>query len=73
MKPALSQLKSLRLVWDLLFMVAVPTVVFALVGRALDSRWHTSPIFTLMGLFLALIVTSIIMYRKAKTIALDLI
>ncbi|MDO8583873.1 MAG: AtpZ/AtpI family protein [bacterium] len=61
--------QAIGFVWDLLILIAVPTIFFALAGRWLDSRWHTSPLFSVLGLFLALGVTLVLMVRKAKKLS----
>lgn len=71
-KKTFSQLKALGLVWDLLLGIAIPTVSFALLGRFLDQRWHTSPWLTMIGLALALVVTMVIVTRKGREIQKDL-
>ncbi len=66
---AVSPWQALELVWDLLFAIAIPTILFALGGRWLDKRFHTSPIFLILGLVLALVVAGIIVMRKGKEIS----
>lgn len=69
---ALSQLKALGLVWDLLLAIAIPTIGLALLGRYLDQRWHTAPAFILIGLVVALVLTVVLVKRKAQQIQNDL-
>jgi len=56
--------QALRLALDLGFMIALPLVIFALGGRMLDKKFHVSPLFLLVGIFLSLIVTTIGLIRK---------
>ena len=58
--------QALGFVWDVFFAVAVPTVIFALIGRWLDLRWHVTPLFSIIGLVLALAVITLLMARKIK-------
>lgn len=64
-----SQWQALEFVWDILFAIAVPTVLFALGGRWLDARYKTSPLFTAIGLVLALIVGGVIVAKKGKSMS----
>ena len=58
--------QALGFVWDIFFAVAVPTVIFALAGRWLDTRWHVTPLFTVIGLVLALAIIYVLVKRKAR-------
>ena len=58
--------QALGFVWDIFFAVAVPTVVFALAGRWLDMRWHVAPLFSILGLALALAIIYVLVKRKAR-------
>jgi len=58
--------KALGFVYDVLFAIAIPTVLLALAGRWLDTRWHVAPLFSLIGLALALAVVIVLMMRKTK-------
>ena len=53
-------------VWEVLLSVAVPTTLFALAGRWLDRRWNVSPWMTVAGLALALVVSALLVLRKAR-------
>ena len=68
-KPDFTQWQALEIVWDLLFSIAVPTVLFALLGRWLDKRYGTSPWFVGIGLVLALGVSAVIVTKKGRIIA----
>ncbi len=65
-KKAVNAWKATGFVWEVFFLIAVPTVLFALGGRWLDRRWHLTPWFTLLGLLLALAVSGFLVVRKAK-------
>jgi F0F1-type ATP synthase assembly protein I len=58
--------QAMGFVWDVLFSITVPTVLFALGGRWLDQRWKTSPLFLVLGLVLSLGVAGLLVYRKAE-------
>lgn len=59
---------ALGIVWDIGLAVAIPTVVSALGGRWLDTRLGTSPLFILLGLFLALAVSGVLVVRMGRKI-----
>jgi F0F1-type ATP synthase assembly protein I len=63
-----SPFEAMEMVWDLLFAIAVPTVLFALGGRWLDRRFHLSPLFTIVGLILSILVIAITIKRKGETL-----
>ena len=58
----------LSLAWNLGYLIAIPLVVFALLGRFLDKRFGTSPLALLAGIFISLVVTAIGVYKKTKEI-----
>lgn len=59
---------ALGLVWQLGYTIAIPLVVFGLIGRFLDNKFGTSPWLLLAGILLSLIVSSIGVYRKTMKI-----
>jgi uncharacterized membrane protein YfcA len=61
--------EALGIVWDLLIAIAVPVVLFALLGRWLDQKYGRSPLFTALGLVLALAIVVVIVQKKGKDIA----
>jgi len=65
----ISRLEAIGFVWDVFFSVSIPTVLFALVGRWLDTHWHSSPYATVAGLLLSLIVSVLLISRKAITMS----
>ncbi|KKR34615.1 MAG: hypothetical protein UT67_C0011G0012 [Candidatus Magasanikbacteria bacterium GW2011_GWA2_40_10] len=46
--------------------IAVPVVLFVLLGQYLDGKYGRSPLFTIMGFVLAALLTAKIIYKKAK-------
>ena len=58
----------LSLALGLGFSIAIPIVGLALLGRAVDKWLVTSPIFLLVGIFLSMPVSVILIYRKVKNV-----
>ncbi|MDP3794211.1 MAG: AtpZ/AtpI family protein [Candidatus Uhrbacteria bacterium] len=65
-KSLLSGYRAMGFVWEVLISIAVPTTLFALGGRWLDLRWHTSPLFLGTGLLLSLVVAGALVIHQAK-------
>ncbi|MBI2098795.1 AtpZ/AtpI family protein [Candidatus Uhrbacteria bacterium] len=59
---------ALALAWQLGYTIAVPIVVLGLLGRILDKRFGTSPLFLLLGILISIIISSIGIYKKTKKI-----
>ncbi|MEK7516510.1 MAG: AtpZ/AtpI family protein [Patescibacteria group bacterium] len=59
---------ALALAWELGYTIAIPIVIFAIGGRFLDKKLGSSPIFLLLGILLALIVSGVGVYRRTKRI-----
>lgn len=63
-----NSLKLWPLAWELGYTIAVPIVTFALIGRFADKSFGTSPLFLLLGIAFALIVTGILVWKKIKNL-----
>ena len=48
------------------FIIAIPLVVFALIGKKLDAKFDTFPGFTLAAIVLAVTSTTIWMTKRLK-------
>jgi F0F1-type ATP synthase assembly protein I len=70
-KPPSSLFLSLRLAWNLGFIIALPVVIFGFGGAYLDKYLKTSPLFVLIGFVLAVLISGIGVYRKVKEIGLS--
>ncbi len=46
--------------------IAIPVVVSALIGQKMDSFYGTRPLFLIIGMILAAILTGLLIYKKAK-------
>ena len=60
--------EALGLAWGLGYRIAVPIVLFGLLGRFLDTKLGTSFVFLLVGVFFALGTSSYLVYRQLKRI-----
>jgi len=50
------------------FIISLPLVILGLLGKYLDARWGTRPWLTLAGILLALVVTSVWLYRYLRSL-----
>jgi len=62
---------ALSLAFELGYIIAIPIVGFALGGRLLDRKLDTAPLFILLGIFISIILTSYLVYRKTAKIMDD--
>ncbi len=56
--------QALNLAWELGYTIAIPLVIFALLGRWADGAFHTKPWLFLAGILLAISASSILLVRK---------
>ncbi len=61
-----NQLLGVRIVGDFGATLAVPAVLFALAGKALDAKYGTRPLFIAAALVLAAVVSGASIVRKAR-------
>jgi len=57
---------ALRIIGDFGVAIAVPIVVFALLGQWLDDKYNSAPIFLIFGFVIAALVSAQSIYKKAK-------
>ncbi len=57
---------------ELGFLIALPLIALVLVGHALDAKFGTKVVFTLLGMAIALGVSSYAIWRKIKKINQEL-
>ena len=55
---------SLKLATELGYTIAIPIVVMGLLGRFIDKKFDTSPIFLIVGILASIAVSSIAIYYK---------
>ncbi|OIO53106.1 hypothetical protein AUJ46_05845 [Candidatus Peregrinibacteria bacterium CG1_02_54_53] len=60
---------SLRLAWNLGFIIAIPVAVFGFGGAYMDRIWGTTPIFIITGFVMAVILSGVGVYRKVREIS----
>ncbi len=60
---------GIRIVGEFGGLIAIPVVVFVLVGRWLDGRWGTKPWMTILAFILAALVSGIMVWRRTKDVA----
>ncbi len=59
-------LLALRTAGDFGASIAVPVIVFVLIGQWLDEKYHKNPWFTIIAFVLAALISGKIIYKKAK-------
>lgn len=57
-----------QLLGEIGFVIAVPLVVFLLIGRWIDIRLQTNILFTLLGMGVSLATSTYIIYKKIQKI-----
>ncbi|MFA5133643.1 MAG: AtpZ/AtpI family protein [Patescibacteria group bacterium] len=63
--------QALSLLGQLGYVIAIPLVILALTGRFLDKKFHTSPWLLIIGMFLALVISTFWVYKKTAEIMKD--
>lgn len=59
-------LLGLKIAGDFGASIAVPVVIFVLIGQWLDGKYDKSPWFTVVAFVLAALISGRIIYKKAK-------
>lgn len=60
--------QALGFAWTLGYTIAIPLVVFALVGRFLDRRFGTDPWLLIAGMILSIVISSIALVQRSMTL-----
>lgn len=63
---SVSGLELAALFLDTSWRVAVPILVLSLGGHWLDGKQSTTPLFTLIGFFVSLVLATYLVYRQLK-------
>lgn len=53
-----------KTIGELGYIIALPLVAFLLLGRWIDIQLHSKIVFTLLGMLLALVMSTYIIYKK---------
>jgi F0F1-type ATP synthase assembly protein I len=59
-------LMGLRIISDFGASIAVPVVLFVIIGQWLDNKYEKGPLFTVIAFLLAALVSGKIIYKKSK-------
>lgn len=59
---------AMSLVFELGYIIAIPAVGFSFGGRYMDIHFGTSPLFLLLGICSALMLSAYMVYTKVKKI-----
>ena len=62
----LNKWRMANLAMELGFIIALPLVAFALLGKWLDARYGTEPWLTVCGILIAIISTTVWLTRRFK-------
>ncbi|OHA17452.1 MAG: hypothetical protein A3H57_04950 [Candidatus Taylorbacteria bacterium RIFCSPLOWO2_02_FULL_43_11] len=62
------QFKAWSLAGELGYMIAIPIVLLALLGRLADKYWNTSPWMLLTGILLSIFISTFMVYKKTVDI-----
>lgn len=57
---------ALRIMGEFIYVIAVPIVLLAFLGKWVDSKIGTSPKFMILGFFVAAFISGWIIWRRAK-------
>ena len=57
---------AMKIAGDFGATIAIPVVISALIGQKMDSLYGTRPLFLIIGMVLAAILTGLLIYKKAK-------
>jgi len=60
--------QALSLLGQLGYVIAIPLVLLALLGRFLDKQYNSSPWFLIAAMFLSLAISTTWVYRKTMQI-----
>ena len=58
--------QALGIAWELGYVIAIPIVVFGLLGRFLDKKFQTSPWLLLAGIIISIAISSFGLVSKFK-------
>ena len=56
------------LAWEMGYLIAVPLVGSALLGRYLDRTFATAPLFLILGIIIAIVLSTVLVARKTMQV-----
>jgi F0F1-type ATP synthase assembly protein I len=59
---------ALNLAWEMGYLIAIPVLVLGIGGAYLDKYLATSPLFILSGFALAMLFSSVSVYRRVRAV-----
>lgn len=59
-------LLAFKIMGDFGASIAIPVVIFVLAGQFFDERFHSRPLFVILGFVIAALISAKIIYRRAK-------
>jgi hypothetical protein len=59
-----SKWQIVGLAWELGYIIALPILFFAILGKYLDALWHTGPWLKLAGVILAITASTLWLVRR---------
>ncbi len=65
------QFHALGIALEMGYLIALPLVGFALAGVFLDTALNTKPLILLLGMVLAIAISTVLVYRKTKEMIND--
>jgi hypothetical protein len=64
--PSATKWALASLAMEMGFIIALPLLVFTLIGKHFDTKWHTTPWLTLVGIVLAITSTTVWLTKRLK-------
>ena len=65
---AASMWNALSIAWEVGYIIAIPAFALGFGGAYLDKQYGSSPLLTIAGILLALIVSGFTIWRRIKSI-----
>lgn len=60
-----------KIVGDFGVTIAIPVVLFVLIGKHFDTKWGTAPLCIILGFIIAALLSGRMIYKKAKRYGQD--
>ncbi len=59
-------LMGLKIAGDFGATIAIPVIVFVLIGQCLDDRYDSYPLFLILAFIISVLLSGLMIYKKAK-------